>query len=111
QGIWHTLRSERPHVQLVKLTLIPIEEVETAHLVRTVVGAVTGTHTTVVGHRVQALAIVYGRIDRAHTLTWSQFTMLTANRHDRHLRVFGHLEHIRLTTGKITVQTYPVHDA
>src|SRR5579872_6991025 len=51
--------------------------VETSYFIRTVVGAIAGPDTAVIGHLIQPLAAVVGGIHRANVLTGSVVAMLT----------------------------------
>ena len=84
-------RSQRTFVKLADLALVPIEKVETAHLVGTVVCAVARAHAAIVGHRVKSLGIVHGRIYRTNLLARRIFTVLTHHAHERNLYIVRHL--------------------
>src|SRR5574343_1068936 len=82
-----------------------ISPVKATYFIRTVVRAITGTDTTVIGHLVQTFAAVVGSGYRTNVLTWSVVAMLTKHWLENRLNAIG-IVHI---TAEITVDTHPVH--
>src|SRR5690606_4770340 len=99
------------------LTLVVIEEVEAADLIRTIVRAITSADTTVVGHRVEAFLIVDSGVDRAYRFAGREFAVLAGHRLKRNLRILGDHRIAGAAEGRsfqfsvrvVTIQADPVH--
>ena len=85
--------------------MCPLEEVEAADLIRTVVRTVTGSNTAVVNHLVQTLMAVNRRCNWTNRLTRRLLTLHTWNWHEVRNRIVYILAFI------IVVQANPVHFA
>jgi hypothetical protein len=99
--IWKTAGSNLPTTRLILVIREAvgagvIGPVETADLERAVIGAVTGTDTTVVRHLVQAFGAMVGRIDRANILAGGIVAMLTQHRLESDLHVVRVVQALRL---------------
>src|SRR5690606_31458994 len=69
------------------LVSLIVEPVEPAHFVRAVVGTISRSDTTVVGHLVDSLVAVCGSYNRTNRFAWSVITVLTKHRHVHHFRI------------------------
>src|SRR5690606_4212031 len=78
------------------------EPVEPTHLVRTVISAITGSHTTVVNHLVLSLTSVHGCSNRTNSFTRSMITVLTHHRLEYYLRVIGCMFHFPKLAERLT---------
>ena len=67
--------------------LVVIEKIKAADLEGAIVRAIARSNAAVVGHHVDALFIVHGRIDGTNAFTGRRFTMLAEHRLRHHLRV------------------------
>src|ERR1044072_2669123 len=66
---------------------VEVSPVKAAYFIRTVVGAVTGTDTTVICHLVNTFRAVVGSSHRTNVLTGSIITVLAQHRLEHHFRV------------------------
>ena len=101
---------QRALVQVLEQMLVVIEEIKPADLIRTVVGTITCSNATVVGHDIQALLVMHGGVDGANTFTRSILAMLAEHRLVHHLRVV-HLIFLRqlAIAAEVTIDAQPVH--
>ena len=74
----------------IELIIIIVKEpVESPYLIRTVVGTIPGTDTTIVSHMILSLAAVGGSSNRAYRFAGSMVTMLTHYRLESYLWIGG----------------------
>ena len=66
-------------------------------------------HTTVVGHYVEALTVMHGRVDRADTFTRRIFTVLTKHTDEGDLDLLRHLSGLSRLSREVAIQAHPVH--
>ena len=85
-----------------KLSASIISPVKTAYFIRTVIGTISCTNTTVISHLVNPFAAMVGCRNRANIFTRSIITMLAKHRLKNNIRIFR-------ITGKIPVDTKPMH--
>src|SRR5678809_226893 len=79
-----------------------ISPVKTTYFIRTVVGTISCTNASVIGHLVQTFGTMVGSSNRANVLTWRVITMLAHQRLEHHIRV------LKITT-VVTIYTHPLH--
>src|SRR6056300_209562 len=73
---------------IVKLVIVIVQEpVKTSHFIRTVIGTITCSYTTVIRHMVLTLSRVRCCSYRTNCLTWCMVTVLTHYRLESHLRI------------------------
>ena len=97
---------------VVAFALVEIEPIEATNLIGAVVGAVPRADAAVVGHCVNTLFVVNGRVHRADAFAGGCFAMLAEHRLDRHLRILrGQLRvHIGIRiVAVIAIDAHPVH--
>ena len=87
-----------------------IEEIEATNFVRTIIGAITSTDTTIVSHRVEALVVVNRGVRRTNRFARCGFAVLTCHTHESHLWVFRNRRTCFITTVKeVTIEANPMH--
>src|SRR6185295_8367170 len=90
--------------------LVVIEEIEAPDLIGAVVGAISRSNATVVGHDIQALLVMHGGVDGANTFAGSILAMLAKHGLGDDLRIV-HLIFLRQLgiAAEITINAQPMH--
>jgi len=97
------------HLRDLGEVLLVVEEIEPSNLEGTVVGAITGSDTPVVDHRVEAVLGVLSRCHRAHLLAWGHLALHAGHRLESHLSVIDFIRGDVIRRLEVTIQSNPMH--
>ena len=102
EAVCHAFFGKRTPIKFVDRALVVVEIVKAANFPWAVIRAIAGADATIVGHEIETILAVHGRIHGTNGFARGVFAMLAHHSLRKHFRILN-------ITRKISIQTDPSH--